>query len=822
MKNTGEKFVSLLKKYGKKLVKNEKDSGGMYTSGINAAHLEKDAQFQKYHNTRAGHGFAAEDANALNDTLHGRRVEKTGLSNELDGPDRIVDGVQIQTKYYSSPSGTFNSALDSQGRFRYPDQLLEVPSDQYEQVCELVQEKIDAGTLFDKNGKQISGDAKDIVKKGHVTYEQAKNIAKAGTIDSIKFDIQNQAITTGCVMGASMVFSIAFNMWNGTKNFSEAAQDAMFDSLKSGATSMFVGVLSAQVLRTQAAAAGVMASRSAVKCLYQTKLGKKTIEKIAEACLGKAVSGAAAINNVAKFLRSNAITGAITLTVVMAPGFYRSLFEKSQSWKQFAKDFSVAVAGMAGGIAGFVATAARLKDVVPGPWLNLLGGVGGMAAGALVSFAAKKIADQIVDDDAVILWNDIQEVLEELAKNYLLTEQEVNEQLLPHVQRVATAEWLRMLYKKEQINRRAFIYETFTPFCDSIVKNREHLLFTDQDVESQASVFLERMDEMLSDPWMLNAKKELLLSCDIYSADENQKLYNFAIGLRICTSKDCPCDGIKMAAFFQDSIVFLDDNADIYRLHDDYSWEHIDNLSNTIDDYYKIKIMRSIKNKLYLFTESHIYISENCKNWKKIDMKFPGENNTVYCNNDRMIMMSGDDYGSCTIYTVPISEDGTLLLSKLKNIMPSLYDSRIIKEAAYSGNKLFVAFKTGFENDDESGLACYDGGWHKIYIPGGIDDIRGVGYNSGYYFYYDEAFLYVSTNCKKWEKIMEIDKDFTRARIIKELNEGVIKGVLSENIIQGFNAAWDDWIPLGGNMLVFMTLEGDLKIGKTYFEIQQN
>ena len=111
-----------------------------------------------------------------------------------------------------------------------------------------------------------------------------------------------------------------------------------------------------------------------------------------------------------------------------------------------------------------------------------------------------------------------------------------------------------------------------------------------------------------TDPWMLNAKKERLWSCDIYSADENQKLYNFAIGLRICTSKDCPCDGIKMAAFFQDSIVFLDDNADIYRLHDDYSWEHIDNLSNTIDDYYKIKIMRSIKNKLYLFTESHIYI----------------------------------------------------------------------------------------------------------------------------------------------------------------------------------------------------------------------
>jgi hypothetical protein len=61
--------------------------------------LTANTQFSKYHNKKGGHGFAAEDANALNDRLRGRRVEKVGLSNAKNGPDRIVGGQAIQTKY---------------------------------------------------------------------------------------------------------------------------------------------------------------------------------------------------------------------------------------------------------------------------------------------------------------------------------------------------------------------------------------------------------------------------------------------------------------------------------------------------------------------------------------------------------------------------------------------------------------------------------------------------------------------------------------------------------------------------------------------------
>ena len=53
-----------------------------------------DQQWTKYHN-KQGHGFAAEDANAFWDRMHGKTVEKVGYDNSLNGPDRISNGVMI-------------------------------------------------------------------------------------------------------------------------------------------------------------------------------------------------------------------------------------------------------------------------------------------------------------------------------------------------------------------------------------------------------------------------------------------------------------------------------------------------------------------------------------------------------------------------------------------------------------------------------------------------------------------------------------------------------------------------------------------------------
>ena len=60
-------------------------------------------QYPRYRN-KQGHGWAAEDANAMADRLSGKRVDQVGRDNSLNGADRISNGIEIQTKYCASPS----------------------------------------------------------------------------------------------------------------------------------------------------------------------------------------------------------------------------------------------------------------------------------------------------------------------------------------------------------------------------------------------------------------------------------------------------------------------------------------------------------------------------------------------------------------------------------------------------------------------------------------------------------------------------------------------------------------------------------------------
>lgn len=49
--------------------------------------------------------------------------------------------------------------------------------------------------------------AKDLVKRGNYTYEESLRMAKAGTADSILFDIKSQSVTCLCAAGLSAVVS---------------------------------------------------------------------------------------------------------------------------------------------------------------------------------------------------------------------------------------------------------------------------------------------------------------------------------------------------------------------------------------------------------------------------------------------------------------------------------------------------------------------------------------------------------------------------------------------------------------------------------------
>ena len=70
----------------------------------------------------------------------GRKASVVGDNNAKNGADRIVDGISIQTKYYTTGKGAINACFDKDGKFRYlingkPIQI-EVPKDKYDEAVQ--------------------------------------------------------------------------------------------------------------------------------------------------------------------------------------------------------------------------------------------------------------------------------------------------------------------------------------------------------------------------------------------------------------------------------------------------------------------------------------------------------------------------------------------------------------------------------------------------------------------------------------------------------------------------------------------------------------
>ena len=169
-------------------------------ASVASTQCTNDQQWTKYH-SKQGHGFAAEDANAMWDRWHGKSVNKVGLDNSLNGADRISDGVQIQTKYCADAGKSVGAAFEN-GTYRYGGMKIEVPSDQYEEAVRIMRARISNGEV---PGVADPNMADQIVIKGHYTYDEAVRIAKAGNLDSIKFDIQTQSVACAFACGLSFL-----------------------------------------------------------------------------------------------------------------------------------------------------------------------------------------------------------------------------------------------------------------------------------------------------------------------------------------------------------------------------------------------------------------------------------------------------------------------------------------------------------------------------------------------------------------------------------------------------------------------------------------
>lgn len=319
----------------------------------------------------------------------GHNVKVVGMDNAKNGADLIIDGKFVQVKCYRNSYSTLESCFDSNGQFRYGGQEIMVPKDQYAEVVARMRQKIAKGKV---PGVSDPAQAESIIRKGNITYDQSQRLRKAGTAESMVFDLASQAQVAGFLGGLSAAFVFVQAKRSGAST-GKAVKEAGKEFGSTGAKVLSGGVATQQLLRTQvgrnASAAVTKVAKNGVEVAYKTQAGKAVIDKIAQGVGGKVASGSAARTVATKAIRGNVVTSAVMFAVDSIPDTYR-LATGKMSGKEFAKSRATGAGGVAGGSAGYMAGMALGTAICPGIGTAIGGIIGGVAGGIGGSSAVKK------------------------------------------------------------------------------------------------------------------------------------------------------------------------------------------------------------------------------------------------------------------------------------------------------------------------------------------------------------------------------------------------------------------------------------------------
>ena len=374
-------------------------------------------------NSQQGHGFAAEQGNDLWDRMIGNEAKILGDDNAKNGADRLVNGKLIQTKYCQNARASIDAGFKN-GQYRYLDKnanpmQLEVPSDQYEEAVKIMAKKIEDGKVPNCNNPSK---AKDLVRKGNITLEQATNLAKAGTIESLAFDAINGVVIGTSAAGISATITFARALWNG-EELNSAIDNAVFIGIQAGGSAFIISLVSAQLTKTSLNTILLEPSVELVKALPSVVRSNL----LATMRNGAPIFGSAASNNLSKLLRGNLIVSAVTSLVLSSQDILNFVTGKI-SGKQLFKEVTTIVSGVAGTTVGATGTTALAGAL--GLSLGPIGAavtsiVGGIIGGGMSTAVSRTILDRFIEDDAIELVRIINKQFSILAFDYLLSEEEI-------------------------------------------------------------------------------------------------------------------------------------------------------------------------------------------------------------------------------------------------------------------------------------------------------------------------------------------------------------------------------------------------------------
>lgn len=314
-----------------------------------------------------GHGHAGELMGDTMDKLKFKKTSMDGNSHAKHGADRVVNGVNVQTKYYATAGKSIGACFEN-GTAKYinPDgsmMKIEVPRDQYNKAVKAMARRIENGEVPNESNPQ---NAARYVKRGALSYEHSQIATKS------IFDRGSTIVVDGEVksvsFGQKLVYSVGGDFLTGVAN---TMPTVMISQVWYYVNARWHGQDAEEALKG--------AVLGAVKPVLVGASIYTVSSQFGGSNLAKSIFKGATSENIAK---GTAI--GVTAAITIGPDVIECLRGRI-SMQQLVKNTAVTAAG--------TATGAAIGSIVPG--------VGTIIGGMVGTMAAKAIADKFSEDDSV-------------------------------------------------------------------------------------------------------------------------------------------------------------------------------------------------------------------------------------------------------------------------------------------------------------------------------------------------------------------------------------------------------------------------------------
>ena len=418
-----------------------------------------------------GHGQLAEYANHFWDILNFMKPEHVGGNNARNGPDRIVNGVLIQTKYCASGDACIDSCFEGKN-YRYwgPDNKpmqVEVPADMHPQALEAMARHIRKGHVQGINDPDV---AKDIVRKGAFTYDQVLLISKAGSIEGLAYDAVKGITLSVKAASVTAIITFAVSLWGG-KETKQAMEESCYSALNVGGVVLISSIVSAQLGRTV-----IVRSLRGTTDAIISMIGPDISRLIVRNLFKRAINGAAAMSYLSKIVRGNTIAIFVT-GALLSIGDFRRRLAGNISNKQLSKNListyaTLVLAALAGSAClaaagSFVPVAGTTIGGIVGFFGVLLGGVG---AGVTVD----KTLNLFIEDDALEMARIFEDEFCKIAHLNLIGAAEAKE-IIIKLSALDLRKKLMEMYASS--DRQAFVVRLLTPLVEEVLAKRIKIEF---------------------------------------------------------------------------------------------------------------------------------------------------------------------------------------------------------------------------------------------------------------------------------------------------------------------------------------------------------